>query len=202
MAAAKKRSGEAKTFTPWIISLLVGAFLVFDRGFDYLFSSWIIGSLSNPSLTSFFYWTDYASTAIIILVPFLTVYFLDKRKTLPLVFSLISAWLIGVAIKMIVARQRPFQIGFFGDYPLSLIKEKYFVWDWGFPSNHSVTALVVLPFLPKKFRIPWVVLSILIIFARVYFGMHFLSDVLAGAALGLGIALAVLRLEEGNFFRK
>jgi undecaprenyl-diphosphatase len=66
-----------------------------------------------------------------------------------------------------------------------------------FPSGHAATsfacALVLARFAPRL-TIPLFVLAALIAFSRVYVGVHYPFDVLAGTALGLAIATALPRL--------
>ena len=68
-----------------------------------------------------------------------------------------------------------------------------------FPSGHAATSFacaLVLARLAPRLTIPLFVLAALIAFSRVYVGVHYPFDVLAGAALGLGIAIALPRLLE------
>lgn len=66
-----------------------------------------------------------------------------------------------------------------------------------FPSGHSATsfacALVLSRFAPRLI-IPLFILAALIAFSRVYVGVHYPFDVLAGAVLGLALATALPRL--------
>jgi membrane-associated phospholipid phosphatase len=66
-----------------------------------------------------------------------------------------------------------------------------------FPSGHAATgfacALVLARFAPRL-TIPLFILAALIGFSRVYVGVHYPFDVLAGALLGLAIATALPRL--------
>lgn len=65
-----------------------------------------------------------------------------------------------------------------------------------FPSGHVTRALflaiVVLAFLPRRFSIPFGLLALSCIFARMYVEAHKLSDVVAGAALGTAVASAAV----------
>jgi undecaprenyl-diphosphatase len=52
----------------------------------------------------------------------------------------------------------------------------------------------------------WLGFAILVAFSRVYFGVHYLSDVIAGAFIGYLIGYLAMNLEEkykySNFFKK
>ena len=66
--------------------------------------------------------------------------------------------------------------------------------DSSFPSGHTlngITAAVTLMFIDKRMGIPAIVLAVLIAFSRMYNFMHFPTDVLAGAVLGVVSAVFV-----------
>jgi membrane-associated phospholipid phosphatase len=63
-----------------------------------------------------------------------------------------------------------------------------------FPSGHAMSAFAVagaIALLAPRLRVPVLTLAAVIAFSRVYLGVHFWIDVLAGALLGLAIGLAV-----------
>ena len=90
--------------------------------------------------------------------------------------------LTNVCIKNAVARIRPYEMiaGL-----TSLIGPLH---DWSFPSGHasaSFAAATAMAFLlGKRFGIPAFLLAALISLSRLYLGVHYPSDVLAGAAVG------------------
>lgn len=87
-----------------------------------------------------------------------------------------------------VDRLRPCQI----DKAVSLIVNIPF--DSSFPSGHTlngITAAVTLMFIDKRMGIPAIVLAVLIAFSRMYNFMHFPTDILAGAVLGVVSAVFV-----------
>ena len=70
-----------------------------------------------------------------------------------------------------------------------------------FPSGHAMTAFAVagaVALLAPRLRWPVLGLAALIAFSRVYLGVHFWIDVLAGAALGLAVGLCVAWLLRGS----
>jgi len=61
-----------------------------------------------------------------------------------------------------------------------------------FPSGHAMTAFATagaVAVLAPRLRWPMVAVAAVIAFSRVYLGLHFWFDVLAGAALGMVVAL-------------
>ena len=100
------------------------------------------------------------------------------------VISLIfGAIITNLLLKNIVARPRPFT-EIQGLVPL-ITKPT----DFSFPSGHTTAsfavALVMLRMLPGKYGIPAVVLAALIAFSRLYLGVHYPTDVLAGFLVAL-----------------
>lgn len=72
--------------------------------------------------------------------------------------------------------------------------------DGSFPSDHAVSAFaiaVVLVAYHRRTGIAAIVLAAGVCLARVYVGVHYPADVLAGAAIGVGVALALVRALSG-----
>ena len=68
-----------------------------------------------------------------------------------------------------------------------------------FPSGHATVSFAcatVLALAVPRLRVPLYALATLISLSRVYVGVHYPLDVLAGAALGVGIAIALRKLAE------
>ncbi|MBR6874023.1 MAG: phosphatase PAP2 family protein [Ruminococcus sp.] len=101
----------------------------------------------------------------------------------------VQALLGELALKHIVQRERPFVQDPSITTIIPLPMGKY-----SLPSGHSASsaAVAVSVFLQnKKFGIPLIALSLLIMQSRLYFCVHFLTDILAGAALGTAVAIMV-----------
>ena len=68
--------------------------------------------------------------------------------------------------------------------------------DYSFPSGHTLASVIsatILTAMKVKFGAAAVWLAALIGFSRLYLYVHFPSDVLTAAVLGLGIGLLVVR---------
>lgn len=66
-----------------------------------------------------------------------------------------------------------------------------------FPSGHAATAFAAataVGILHPRFRVPLLALAGMVALSRVYLGVHFWSDVLVGALLGVAIGLLTVRL--------
>ncbi len=117
---------------------------------------------------------------------------IGKHKSLVLLWlNLGLTLLISTILKIIIARPRPFEDGI--PALASLIQDSFYKWDFSFPSSHTAFAFAALAFVPSKWFWPWVAFSCLIGFSRMYFGLHYLSDVVAGAALGIIVTQIVLK---------
>lgn len=96
---------------------------------------------------------------------------------------LIGALITNVVLKNWVARPRPFDA-----FPeiLPLIARPT---DFSFPSGHTTAsfacAFILYRMLPPKYGIPAICLAILIAFSRLYVGVHYPTDVLAGFLIGV-----------------
>ena len=115
----------------------------------------------------------------------LLICFGKTRKTgVTAALSLLSGFLItNLLIKNAVARPRPFDT-YTQIIPL-ITRPK----DYSFPSGHTcasfAVALVCLRMLPGKWGILPVVLAGMIAFSRLYLGVHYPGDVLAGFLVAL-----------------
>ncbi len=127
----------------------------------------------------------------------LTLVLLAFRKTRRLgVFCMVSM-LIGLlvtnlVIKNWVARVRPYELI---DGLQRIIEAQH---DYSFPSGHTTNSLacawVLFRRAPKKYGVTALVLAILISLSRLYVGVHYPTDVLGGAVIGICSATLALWL--------
>lgn len=92
-------------------------------------------------------------------------------------------------LKNLVQRPRPFMT--FTELTTVIPRPGQF----SFPSGHSsasfAAAVVYYRNLPKKYGVPALVLAALIAFSRLYVGVHYPTDVLAGALVGTTLAIVM-----------
>ena len=110
--------------------------------------------------------------------------FKKTRKTgFGMLLTLAVGFLLGnVVLKNVVARQRPCWL--MPEIPLLIPVPS----DYSFPSGHtlaSVEGAVMLYIHHKKWGIAACVLAVLIAFSRMYLFVHFPTDILGGALLGI-----------------
>lgn len=127
-----------------------------------------------------------------IIVAVVLICFKKTRKT---GFMVGAALLIGLALgngvlKNVIGRIRPYNLDG------SLLKEADLLVsglsDFSFPSGHTLAsfeAATVLLIRDKRMGIPALVIAILIALTRLYLYVHYPTDVIAGAALGIAFAL-------------
>lgn len=191
------KSSEKKKF------ILVNAVIIFLLLIVFYFDKKIISYISLlriDLLDGFFMGITFVSSLLIIFV-FLTLLFIKERKRgwiIPLWITLALDIIIGFLLKISIQRQRPFQLGLISVME-GLEKVSHYAWNFSFPSFQAMMAFSAIPFLSRefpKFKYVWIIFACLVAFSRVYLGVHFLSDVIAGALIGYLIGYFVVRRVE------
>jgi membrane-associated phospholipid phosphatase len=109
----------------------------------------------------------------------------DQRFAIDLVLGSLTLWLLVTIIKAITDRARPF----------NLLRETRVI-GWreaglSFPSGHTTQTFFMMTLAISHFELPLIValglyaIAGLVAFTRVYLGVHYPRDVIAGAILGL-----------------
>ena len=188
-----------------IISLLmfgILAYLVRENktgDFDhFIYSS--VTFVKNDYFTGFYkFITMFASEIIVFFIALLfLLIFKNKRYGIFVIFNAFNILILNILLKLIFMRDRP--------YDLMIITET----GYSFPSGHAMCALGFYGFiiyltwhfnLEKKVKIIFtILLSILIVLlgvSRVYLGVHYASDVLAGYMVSVAYLIIYI-----NFINK
>jgi undecaprenyl-diphosphatase len=112
-----------------------------------------------------------------------------------LVAADLVADLVSLGLRQWIGRLRP---PFVYPEPKPLVRVPH---TGAFPSGHASVAFAcaaVIAWASPRLGAPAFVLAAGIAFSRVYVGVHYPLDVLAGAALGLGVATALRLLVEAR----
>ncbi len=164
-----------------------------------------ISLIRNGFLNDFFLGLTFISSEIIIFF-FLTSLFLwrDKKRRyiLPLWLTLFLTAIVSFLLKVAIQRPRPFQLGIVSVLPI-LEKASHTIWNFSFPSFHAMLAFSAIPFLSKEFpklKYFWIIFAVLVAFSRVYFGLHFFSDVIVGGLIGYLLGAFIFKIEKENKF--
>ena len=158
-----------------------------------------VSLIRNNLLNDFFMGITFISFEIIVF-SFLTLLFLWKKQklVLPLWVTLGLAVAVSFLLKVVVQRQRPFQLEIVSVLPV-LEKASHSIWNFSFPSFQTMLVFCAIPILSKQFsklKYLWIAFAVLVGFSRIYFGLHFMSDVIAGAAIGYFLGVIIIKFEE------
>lgn len=166
-------------------------------------------SIRSDFWDHFFMFITFLGQWLVVLILFLFVSALFvkyKKKFLikPLLISILGSGLTTILIKYLVNRDRPG-----GDIPLYIEKLP------SFPSAHAALVLALFGFLiyclwrfnlNHKVKVFFMVIFSLVIlligFSRLYLGVHYLTDVLAGYLVGLIWVLISVYLSRKNLTDK
>lgn len=123
---------------------------------------------------------------------------LDTRFGAKLVYILLISGLINYGLKDLFTQPRPFVL----QPGINLIEAT----GYGLPSGHSQTAVVIWGALASRIKKTWswiaaVSLMILVGISRIYLGVHFPTDVLAGWVVGALLLSLVVWIVPGVFRR-
>lgn len=157
---------------------------------------WIQEFVRNDVLTPFFTAvTRLGDKGLIwILISLLLLCFKKTREAgvTALLALLLCLLVVNLTLKNLIARPRPF------DMIEGLIPLVERPRDFSFPSGHSASsfaaAVVFLKKLPRWGGLWMLLLAALIGISRLYVGVHYPSDVLAGIALGAGLGYLSQRI--------
>lgn len=171
-------------FVIFLLGVYFNEYLIWIDDFSYSIVSFFI---SDTMTTIMKFITFFADPIWCILFSVLVIIFWKKIRKAFLI-NLILVFMLNYILKLIFSRTRPIDI--------NIITET----GYSFPSGHAMISLAIYGFLAyllwesdykyKKIGVSLLVLLIVLIgISRIYLGVHYTSDVIAGFIVSLGYLL-------------
>jgi len=195
----------------WAFGLLAENVIEDETGSDQRLADWLHGQATDP-LTDLFHAITFLGNFVTLLVVTLVAVAVlwrrrERTEALFVALAFVGGQVLSNGMKLGFRRERPF-------FPDPLATESTF----SFPSGHALVSLTVYGalavVLARHLPSTWhrallfvgsAVLVLAIGFSRLYLGVHFLSDVLAGFAAGLAwlsLLFAVLLFRDARTGRQ
>jgi undecaprenyl-diphosphatase len=134
-------------------------------------------------------WFTHLGSVVAVLLFIVSSSILSKSRKLfyrlLLLYGIESAILYG--LKYLVGRQRPI---FFLEFPSRISAGPGEILDPSFPSGHTLNAFMMatlLAFWFPRYKIVFVIMACFIGWTRIYLGLHYPTDVIAGGILGYAV---------------
>lgn len=148
-----------------------------------------------PYLTDFDHWRI---PLILVLLAFLAKG--DNETRIGILFAILavaaSDQIASSGIKPLFERTRPFDV-------IAGARKLIGAHGYAFPSSHAANTFAAGTFLSLRFRRWWpiLVIPVVVAYSRVYCGVHYPSDVVAGALLGAGVGAMFVLIDRGSRMR-
>jgi len=154
-------------------------------GFDYIATHFIRGLNDGGLLNTLFWWVTFTGSITFMVLITIALYLAGARKE-ALVFALvfILANVVAYGLKYAIARPRPSDLGVAPEA------------EPAFPSAHTMNAFAFAATLSsyhRKFSVGLFAWALVVAFSRVYLGLHYVTDVVGGAILGIVVSVVVTR---------
>jgi undecaprenyl-diphosphatase len=153
------------------------------------FMQWANGLWSTSFLDRILPWLTYLGSHFVVILFIILSWILTKQRKvlqrLLLLYGIQSVVIYG--LKFLIKRERPL---FFLEMASKLTKGPGEILDPSFPSGHAVFAFMMATFLAGRFpryRVIFFIGAAFIGWTRIYLGLHYPTDVIAGTLLGYGV---------------
>ncbi len=151
---------------------------------------WAFKVFDSVASTQLNYIMSIIGKSFIVVLPLILIYMLlRKDKNLfSFAFAVVALYLIGDAIKLIVKEPRPCNVA-----DLAWINNIGCEASYSFPSNHATVLTGLLVFMKryKYLRILYLIWLLLVLFGRVYLGLHYFTDIIAGVLISIAIVAVI-----------
>lgn len=165
---------------------------------EYIYN--LIMNLKSDFMTLFMkIFTFFGSVELTIIIIFISLILsiFKGKKSIIFVYIIVGETILNYIIKILVKRPRP--------NILQLVNET----SYSFPSGHTMVSVVLYGFLNyliikstinKKLKISLItilsIIPLLVMISRIYLGVHYFSDVMAGMFLSIAYLLIVIDILE------
>jgi len=145
--------------------------------------------IRTEALTKLFELITMLGEEMILVLLIVVIYFvIDKKLGSRILLIAVTSGCFNIVVKNIVKRPRPFTVG--GITPVRVETAT----GYSFPSGHTQSFAAWSTAFWIKYKKAWVGVfavtgTILVAFSRMFLGVHYPSDVLVGATLGMAIAI-------------
>lgn len=162
---------------------------VYLGGYDYTLTHLIRGLNDNPALNTLFTWFTFTANLLFTMLVIAALYLGGYRKeALVLAAVFLVTMFVTFGLKFLIARPRPEDLGTVPQLP-----------DPAFPSGHTSNAFAfatTLSYYHRKIAPLLFAWALLVAFSRVFLGLHYFTDLLGGAAVGIIVSLVITRVAK------
>lgn len=149
--------------------------------------------------------TIFGEKEIIIIVVLFVYFFFSKKAGQKMAYGIFSSILLNNSIKGLVARPRPWTHPYADYDPV----HPETATGYSFPSGHAqgsaaIYSSIAIETKKKYINVISAILILLVGFSRIYLGVHYPTDVIAGIILGIGCVIftAYIHTKFENSFKK
>jgi undecaprenyl-diphosphatase len=168
------------------------------------FMQWANGWWSSPFLDGVIPWLTYLGSHFAVVLFIILSWVLTKKgkvlRYLLFIYVIQSAVVYG--FKFFVKRERPL---FFLEMASKISKGPGEILDPSFPSAHAAYSFMMATLLANRFpqyRVVFFIVAGFIGWSRIYLGLHYPTDVIAGALIGYGITKVFLHYHPSFYSHK